>query len=121
MAAAAAVRGPVDVNGVTLVAGGPGEVPKDRKTGEILVDRRTGARYWVISLVVFVPGEPIPQVWKVKVMSEPKGIVQGEPVKVSGLMFSEWTMSEDGKTDRHGVSFKAETVEPLVLRKAAAA
>jgi hypothetical protein len=47
--------------------------------------------------------------------------VQGEPVKVAGLMFSEWTMSEDGKTDRHGVSFRAESVEPLVVRKATAA
>jgi hypothetical protein len=117
---AASVRGPVDVNGVMLVAGGPGERAVDRDSGEVRIDRQRKQGYWMIPLVAFVPGDKMPQVWNVKVYTEPKGLQQNEPVKVTGLMFSEWTMDE-GKGSRHGVSFKAEAVESLAARKAAAA
>jgi hypothetical protein len=116
------MRGPVDTSAITLIAGGSGApLVKNRETGEIALDRFTKQKLYVISLSVFIPGEDVPQVWKVKISNEPQGVSQGMPVKVTGLMFSEWTM-QDGDRVSHGVAFRAETVEPLMAapRKAAA-
>jgi hypothetical protein len=108
------MRGPVDTNAMTLIAGGAGEaLMKDRKTGEMAMDARSGKPLYVISLLVLIPGEEVPQVWKVKLTTPPQNVSQGIPVKVAGLMFSEWTM-RDGDRTSHGVSFRAESVEPLV-------
>jgi hypothetical protein len=107
------MRGPVDTNAITLIAGGSGEpLVKDRKTGEQAMDARSGKPLYVINLLVLIPGEEVPQVWRVKLTNPPQNVQQSMPVKVAGLMFAEWTM-RDGDRTSHGVSFRAESVEPL--------
>jgi hypothetical protein len=106
------MRGPVDTGAITMIAGGSGgPMVKNRKTGEVATDQQ-GNTVFAINVSVFIPGEDVPQVWRVKLPSQPEGVQQGMPVKVTGLMFSEWTMKDEGRTS-HGVSFRAVSVEPL--------
>jgi hypothetical protein len=44
----------------------------------------------------------------VKVAGQPRGIVQGAPVRVTDLVATTWQMAE-----RHGMSFRAESIEPI--------
>ncbi|KJF15993.1 hypothetical protein AXFE_31450 [Acidithrix ferrooxidans] len=48
------------------------------------------------------------EILSVKVAGQPKGLTQGSLVKVTGLLATTWQMG-----DRHGVSFRAEGIEPL--------
>lgn len=101
------VRAYVDTSKAQLIAGDSGsQVVKDRKTGELAIDQATGQVMWAVNLSVIQPPDA-PQVWRVKVVGEPKGLVPGQFVKVAGLFLSDWDM--DGK---HGISFRAESVSP---------
>jgi hypothetical protein len=100
-----AVRAYVDTSRAQLIAGDSGnQVVKNRKTGELAIDQATGQVMWAVNLSVIQPPDP-PQVWKVKVVGEPKGIQPGHIVKVSGLYLSDWDI--EGK---HGIAFRAESI-----------
>jgi hypothetical protein len=102
-------RIPVSTNDITFIAGGPAEpVVKDRSTGLLATDRETGKTMHSLHLTVFMPGDPRPQVWPVKVAGEVPAIKQGQAVKVDGLVASDWEV--DG---RNGVSFRAQTIAPI--------
>ena len=57
------------------------------------------------------------QVFTVKFPGSPApGVTRGVPVKVTGLVVSDWAMN-----DRHGLSFRATKVEAAQAQKAGAA
>lgn len=93
----------VDTSGTTFLCAGPPEpvVDFDSKAPRITED---GRPLFSVSLVAL--SEDGAEVFAVKVAGEPKGIVQGSGVKVSGLVASPWTMG-----DRSGVAFRADKVE----------
>lgn len=57
--------------------------------------------------VVAIGGEGA-DILVIKLAGEPKGLALGAQVKVTGLVATTWQMG-----DRHGVSFRAETIESL--------
>jgi hypothetical protein len=105
-------RIPVNTAAITFIAGGPAEpVLKDRTTGQLATDRETGQTMYSLHLTVFMPGDPRPQVWPVKVAGEVPSINQGQAVTVDGLVASDWE-NTDGGRNRHGVSFRATSILP---------
>ena len=56
------------------------------------------------------------EILSVKTSGQPKGLTQGSPVKVIGLIATTWQMG-----DRHGVSFRAETIESIGSTRTSAA
>jgi hypothetical protein len=68
--------------------------------------------------VVALGGEDGAEVWSVRVVGEPKGIRIGQALRVVGLSASPWEME-----GRHGISFRAHSVEAsaAVSSKTAAA
>jgi hypothetical protein len=96
-------------NGITFIAGGPAEpVVKDRTSGEVATDRDSGKTMHQVHLTAFVPGDPKPQVWPVKVAGEVPPIKQGQAVRVEGLTAADWEV--DG---RSGVAFRAQSIGPV--------
>jgi hypothetical protein len=65
------------------------------------------------SVSVVALGPEGAEVLKVKVPGEPKGIVRGTPVKLTGVVATYWELS-----GRSGVSFSAERIEPVSARAA---
>ena len=53
------------------------------------------------------------EVWKVKVPGKPIGLKTGIPVKITGLVASPWSMSDN----RSGVSFRADRIEPITATR----
>jgi hypothetical protein len=68
--------------------------------------------------VVALGGEDGAEVWPVRVVGAPKGIRIGQALRVVGLSASPWEMES-----RHGISFRAHSVEAVaaVSSKTAAA
>jgi hypothetical protein len=100
------MRLPIKTDGLMFIAGGaPEPVVRDRSTGEVATDRDTGATMFTVHLTVFIPGDVRPQVWAVKTAGEPKGINQGSPVSLSGLVAIDWE-----NNGRHGISFRADAI-----------
>jgi hypothetical protein len=74
-----------------------------------------GEPLYSVELVAFT--DEGAQVFTVKFPGSPAtGLRQGLPVKVTGLVVSDWAMN-----DRHGLSFRAAKVEPAQGQKASAA
>lgn len=103
------MRLPINTDGLTIIAAGYEAALKDRNTGEIATDRETGQPLYNVYLTVFTSGDVRPQIWQVKVAGEPKGLAQGQFVRVSGLIASDW--ERDG---RHGISLRAGAIVPAV-------
>jgi hypothetical protein len=99
------VHVPVKTDGLTAITSGYEPVVRDRSTGEVATDRETGKTMYRVHLTVVLPGEVPPQVWSVRVIGEPKGLVAGQVVTMSGLVASEWEME-----GRHGIGFRADSV-----------
>jgi hypothetical protein len=95
---------PIDTNGLPLQCGTVPTPVLDYDTREHKADEN-GEPLYGLQLVAF--SEYGPQVLKVTVPGEPKGLGMGVPVKVRGLVANYWQMGE-----RSGVSFRAEKVEP---------
>lgn len=74
-------------------------------TGEVRVDRATGQPLYQVG-VCYVAGR-IAEVLRVSVVGEPKGLVVGHTVKVTGLRAIQW--EQDG---RRGTAYKADAIEP---------
>jgi hypothetical protein len=62
----------------------------------------------IFALSVVALGNEGADILTVKVAGQPKGIAQGAPVRVAGLVATTWQMG-----DRHGMSFRADSIEPI--------
>ena len=103
------VHAPIRTEGLTAIFSGC-EPKVDYQTGEVRIDRESGLPLYFVYLMVVLPGEVRPQVWRVTVVGEPKGIQPGQAVGISDdMVASEWEM--EGGT--HGISFRASSIFPL--------
>ena len=100
------MRLPIDTSGMTfLCAVGP-EPVIDFDTKKPKSDE-AGAPLYAVQLVALADGGAEVITAKVAGMP-PKGVEQGAPVRVVGLVASPWSMGE-----RSGVAFRAERIEPV--------
>ena len=91
----------------------------ERNSDKPSTDRVTGEPIYVVQLVAFGVNETGAEVLRVKFPGTPHpGLKAGALVKVSGLMVSEWDMPTENK---HGLSFRADKVEPVSAAPAAKA
>ncbi len=96
---------PIDTSGMTLLCATPPEPVIDFDTRRPRADEN-GEPIYQLQVVALAEGGA--EVLQVKVSGQPKGITQGAPVKVTGLVATPWSMN-----DRSGVSFRAAKVEPV--------
>ncbi|MGW2424455.1 SCO3933 family regulatory protein [Streptomyces sp. NPDC001709] len=68
---------------------------------------RDGNPVWTVAVTVRQDGRRI-SVIEIAVSGQPKGIEEGQIVKVTGLTAFAWSMGE-----RHGVSFRAAAITPV--------
>jgi hypothetical protein len=95
----------VDVTGVNHVATKAPEAVLDFESKIPRIDS-DGRPLFAVELVAI--GDAGAFVFSVKVPGEPKGITSGQPVRVTGLVATTWTMR-----DRSGVSFRADAIEAV--------
>ena len=96
---------PIDTSSLDFLAVSTAEPVIDFDSKQQRVDN-DGQAIFAVS-VVAIGGEGA-DILVVKVAGEPKGLILGAPVKVTGLVATTWAMG-----DRHGVSFRADKVEVL--------
>ncbi|MHB8435485.1 MAG: hypothetical protein ACYDC0_06350, partial [Acidimicrobiales bacterium] len=92
------MRLPIDTQHLSFIAVGPPEAVIDFDSKQPRTDT-DGKQVFAVGVVAL--GNEGADVLSVKVAGEPKGITQGLPVKVTGLVATTWQMG-----DRHGVSFR---------------
>ncbi|GGV44411.1 SCO3933 family regulatory protein [Streptomyces spectabilis] len=99
---------PVDTArlGVLRCAIPPEAKISNSETGEVKKDR-DGNTVYTVAVLVRQDGRRI-SVIEIAVSGEPKGLEEGQIVKVTGLTAFAWAMG-----DRHGVSFRADTITPM--------
>lgn len=99
---------PVDTTrlGVLRCAVGPEPKITDFDSGEVKKDRE-GNTIYTVAVMVRQDRRRV-SVIEIAVPGEPKGVVEGVEVKVTGLEAFAWSMG-----DRHGVSFRASTLTPV--------
>jgi hypothetical protein len=105
---------PVDTaNATVMVARPPQPKIRDRRTGEIATDPETGASMMTIDVMFAALG----QVEILTVTVPEPGIsgelVMGTPVALTGLIARPWENEFNGQR-RHGISYRAIAVTPLV-------
>lgn len=99
---------PVDVGRLTgLVCVSAPEVKVNPTTGEIRMDRVTGAAVYLVGVAVKLAGTRKASVIDVQVAGEPVGIVEGAAVRLFDLEAVPWEIE-----GRSGVSFRASAVAP---------
>lgn len=76
------------------------------ETKEVKKDR-DGNPVYTVAVTVRQDGRRI-SVIEIAVSGEPKGVVEGAEVRVTGLVAFAWSMG-----DRHGVSFRADAITPV--------
>ncbi|WP_406255765.1 hypothetical protein [Streptomyces chartreusis] len=76
------------------------------ETQEVKRDR-DGNPVWTVAVTVRQDGRRI-SVIEIAVSGQPKGIEEGQIVRVTGLTAFMWSMGE-----RHGVSFRADAITPV--------
>jgi hypothetical protein len=110
------VRLPIDTSSLTFIAGSDPAAVLDMERRP-RADKATGEVLWRLD-VVALGGEDGAEVWPVRVVGEPRGIRVGQALRVVGLSASPWEME-----GRHGISFRAHSVEAAapVSSKATAA
>jgi hypothetical protein len=108
------MRLPIDLSSLSFIAGSDpaGVLDMERRPR---ADKATGELLWGLDLVV-LGGEDGAEVWPVRVVGEPKGIRTGQPLRVEGLIAAPWEIE-----GRHGISFRARSIEPANGAAAAAA
>lgn len=101
---------PVDVGrlGSLLCVVEPAPKLVSVETGEVKTDR-DGRTVWTVGLAVREGSGRRASIVEVSVPGEPVGVVVGMPVQVTDLVAVSWQMG-----DRHGVSFRASAVTPVV-------
>ncbi len=99
------MRLPIDTQSVKFASAGPAEPIFDYETRVPKLDE-TGTPLYNVPL--FAAGSGVKDSITVKVSGEPKGLGEFTPVRVSGLIASTWEVGSN-----HGVSFRAERIEPV--------
>ncbi|WP_329018820.1 SCO3933 family regulatory protein [Streptomyces sp. NBC_00690] len=94
---------------VVFVATAPVPKLKNKATGEIAVDRETGADLFVVGLLISDEGEGNLYQVAVPKTGVDASLSPGMPVAVTGLKARDWDI--DG---RHGISFRAVAVTSLM-------
>jgi hypothetical protein len=107
------MRLPIDVGRLTFIAGSDPAAVLDMERRP-RADRATGEVLWRLDVVV-LGGEDGAEVWPVRVVGEPTGIRMGQALRVVGLSASPWEME-----GRHGISFRARSVEATAPSPASA-
>ncbi|MDT3397200.1 hypothetical protein RKE29_11170 [Streptomyces sp. B1866] len=97
---------------VTFVAVAPTKKVANRQTGEIAVDRETGAEMMTLGLTVADEGEAELFTVSVPATGIPEGLHLGMPVAVTGLKARTWENEFNGQK-RWGIAFRAVAVTPL--------
>ncbi|WP_406305064.1 hypothetical protein OHA61_25975 [Streptomyces sp. NBC_00885] len=99
---------PVDTArlGVLRCAIAPEVKISNSETGEVKKDR-DGNTIYTVAVTVRQDRRRI-SVVEIAVSGEPKGVEEGQIVKVTGLVAFAWAMG-----DRHGISFRADAVTPV--------
>lgn len=98
------MRLPVDTNLVNFICAGAPEPVVDFESRRPKTDE-SGTPLYQVVLVAMSDG--VAEVIAVKVPGEPKGLAQGAPVRLTGLVAVPWSMGE-----RSGVAYRASRVEP---------
>jgi hypothetical protein len=98
---------------VVFVATAPTPKVVSKQTGEVAIDRETGAPLVTIGLLISDEGEG--NLYQVTVPSTgvDESLTPGMPVSVIGLKARDWENTFNG-TARHGISFRAVAVTALV-------
>ncbi|MER6552618.1 MULTISPECIES: hypothetical protein [Streptomyces] len=97
----------IDVStAVVFVATPPTPKLVSKQTGEVAMDRETGAPLATVGLLISDEGEG--NLYQVTVPSTgvPESLTPGTPVTVIGLKARDWENTFNGQT-RHGISFRA--------------
>ncbi|WP_167502974.1 SCO3933 family regulatory protein [Streptomyces malaysiensis] len=99
---------PVDTSrlGVLRCAVGPEPKIADFESKEVKKDR-DGNTVYTVAVTVRQDGRRV-SVIEIAVSGEPKGVVEGSEVRVTGLEAFAWAMG-----DRHGISFRAAAITPV--------
>lgn len=85
----------------------------NKQTGEIAVDRETGARMYTVGLTIADDGEANLYTVSVPETGISEGLAVGMPVAVTGLKARDWENEFNGQK-RHGISFRAMAITSLV-------
>ena len=89
----------------------------NQKTGEIAVDRETGGRMVTVGLTVADEGEANLLTVTVLESGIAADIAVGTPVTIVGLRARDWENEFNGQK-RHGISFRAVAITPMILAAA---
>ncbi|GAA1263694.1 hypothetical protein GCM10009665_61540 [Kitasatospora nipponensis] len=85
----------------------------NKQTGEIAVDRETGARMYTVGLTIADEGEANLYTVAVPETGISEGLAVGMPVTVTGLKARDWENEFNGQK-RHGISFRAVAITSIV-------
>ncbi|MFG2821815.1 hypothetical protein ACGFX4_20585 [Kitasatospora sp. NPDC048365] len=96
-----------------FVAVPPAPKVANRQTGEIAIDRETGARLVTVGLTIADEGEANLYTVSVPETGVSEGLAVGMPVALTGLKARDWENEFNGQK-RHGISFRAAAVTSLV-------
>ncbi|MCQ4081307.1 hypothetical protein NGB36_12020 [Streptomyces sp. RB6PN25] len=91
---------------VVFVATAPTPKLVSKQTGEIAVDRETGAKLMTVGLLISDEGEGNLYQVTVPETGIQADLAPGTPVSVIGLRARDWENTFNGQT-RHGISFRA--------------
>jgi hypothetical protein len=97
---------PIDASGLTFIDVIPPEPVLDPQTNQQKADASGEPLYSIELVCIGAEGDEIVSVTFPGI--PPAGIRQGMPVKVTGLMVTDWAIG-----DRDGLAFRAAKVEPL--------
>ena len=96
---------PIDTSAMTLMCAAPPTAVVDFESKRPKADEN-GVPLFTVQMVVLHDGGA--EIMLVRVAGSPTGsLVQGTPVRVAGLVATQWAMG-----DRSGVSFRADRIEP---------
>ncbi|MGX1883915.1 SCO3933 family regulatory protein [Streptomyces sp. NPDC055287] len=79
---------------------------RHKQTGEIAVDRESGAKMMTVGLTIADEGEANLYTVSIPETGVPEGITLGMPVKVVGLKARDWENTFNGEK-RFGIAFRA--------------
>ncbi|MFE3772306.1 hypothetical protein [Streptomyces sp. NPDC059122] len=106
---------PVDTSrlGVLRCAVGPEPKIADFETKQVKKDR-DGNTIYTVGVTVRQDGRRV-SVIEIAVPGEPKGVLEGTEVRITGMEAFAWAMG-----DRHGISFRAAAITPVPASAATA-
>ncbi|MGW9171432.1 SCO3933 family regulatory protein [Streptomyces decoyicus] len=96
---------------MVFVATAPTPKLVNKQTGEIAVDRESGAKMMTVGLLISDEGEGNLYQVAIPETGVPESLNPGTPVSVVGLKARDWENEFNGQK-RHGISFRAVAVTP---------